>query len=355
MNEIQIPESFYFHGDEIEQFIHVQVPIALIKEKVFRGISDSAKILYGLLLNRTGLSIRNNWRDEHDRTYIIYTVESLCEDLGIGVTKAKKLFSELTNINDTGIGLIKKERILNKPSRIYVLNFMAVFRYIKEIDEENSNSNEDETFGQIDQRLEEKCPESTEIQVGRNCDPRSVVNATHGEPQTRPMDSRECAPRSVANATTNYIEYSNNYLRDNYSNHSIRVESDNSDDVMERMELTRELIKENIAYDALIYCNFTTAEKLDELIEIMVEACVLMGDIEISGVRIPHQLIVSRFEKYDQSMMEDVLISLSENTTNVRNVKKYLLATLYNAPMTMDNHVNLRVQHDMYASLVGDE
>ncbi|MBR1738129.1 MAG: replication initiator protein A, partial [Firmicutes bacterium] len=53
-----IPEKVYFHGNEIEQFIHIQVPIALIKDKMFKGISTDAKLLYGLLLNRTGLSIK---------------------------------------------------------------------------------------------------------------------------------------------------------------------------------------------------------------------------------------------------------------------------------------------------------
>ena len=352
MADIQIPECFYFHGNEIEQFIHVQVPIALIKEKVFKDVSDSAKLLYGLLLNRTGLSIRKGWRDEEDRTYIIYTIENICEDLGIGETKAKKLFSELSNINGTGMGLIKKVRVINRPSRIYVLNFMEVFNYLKSLDDCNLGEIEAETFGQIDQRSEEKAPESKEIQVGRKRDLRSVANTTHGRSQTRLTDSREHDPRTDANATVNNnIDYINNEFRDNNSIPSCKdcCNSYESMDVMERMDITRALIKENIEYDNLMVETKYSSAKIDELIEIMVEACVLMGDVEMNGNKIPHQLIQSRFEKYNKDTIIAVLDSLSANTTDVRNVKKYLLTTLFNAPITMRNQIDLAVMHDLYS------
>ena len=352
MADVKIPECFYFHGNEIEQFIHVQVPIALIKEKVFKDVSDSAKLLYGLLLNRTGLSIRKGWRDEDDRTYIIYTIENICEDLGIGETKAKKLFSELSNINGTGMGLIQKVRVINRPSRIYVLNFMEVFNYLKSLDNDDSGEIGAETSGQSDQKLEKECPESVEILVGRKRDPRSVANATHGQSQTRPTDSRKCDPRSDANATVNNnIDYINNKGRDNYSIPSSEDVTKSSEyvDVMERMELTRNLIRENIEYDHLLEETKYSSGKIDELIEIMVEACVLMGDVEISGNKIPHQLIQSRFEKYNKYTMIAVLDSLSANTTDVRNVKKYLLATLFNAPTTMSNQIDFAVMHDLYS------
>ncbi len=152
-NENMIPERFYFHGNEIEQFTHIQVPIALIKDKVFKDISTDAKLLYGLLLNRTGLSIKNHWLDGDNRTYITYTIENVREDLGIGSTKAKKLFAELGDINDTGIGLIKKVRVLNKPSRIYVLNFIEVYTYLISICGSAEKKPEKELYG-VEYRLE---------------------------------------------------------------------------------------------------------------------------------------------------------------------------------------------------------
>lgn len=145
----------------------------------------------------------------------------------------------------------------------------------------------------------------------------------------------------------------NKYLHRDISTHpsypiSCCSASEKVRDRMERMDETRELIKENVEYDHLVdYGRFGGKQKLDELIEIMVEACVLEGDIEISGRKIPHSLVQTRFEKYDMFTMEYVMRSLSNNTSEVHNVRKYLLATLYNAPLTMRNQTNLEIQHDM--------
>ena len=124
-----------------------------------------------------------------------------------------------------------------------------------------------------------------------------------------------------------------------------------SDHLMERMEETRELIRDNIDYDAFAdNPQKYNIEQLDELIEIMVEACVLGRDERISGNPIPHDLLVSKFEKYNMLTMEYVLLSLSNNTTLVKNTRRYLLATLYNAPNTIGNYYKLLTQHDMQES-----
>ena len=81
MGKISIPESAYFHGDEINQFIHIQVPMDLVVADCFKTLSGDSKILYGLLLNRTGLSIRKGWEDDKGRTYINYTVEDVIQGL----------------------------------------------------------------------------------------------------------------------------------------------------------------------------------------------------------------------------------------------------------------------------------
>ena len=78
----------------------------------------------------------------------------------------------------------------------------------------------------------------------------------------------------------------------------------------------------------------------------MVETIALGKDVRIKDTEIPYLLIRSRFEKYDYSIMEYVLKTLNENTTRVRNVKKYLLATLYNAPSTVDNYYEFDASHD---------
>lgn len=115
----------YYYGKEAEQYSFYRVPKMLIKDKHFSGLSDSAKILYGLMLDRMGLSIKNEWQDDLDRTYIIYTVEDVMEDLNCSKTKAVKTMTEL-DVHG-GIGLIEKvRRGLGKPDIIYVKNFVCV-------------------------------------------------------------------------------------------------------------------------------------------------------------------------------------------------------------------------------------
>ena len=134
----------------------------------------------------------------------------------------------------------------------------------------------------------------------------------------------------------------NNYMSNNYPINPIK-----EDDVDGQINTVCELIKDNIEYDDIVSDGRVSKKKLDDLIELMVEACVFGGDMKIGGRMIPNSMIRSRFEKYDRYTMEYVIESLSGNTTEVRNVKQYLLTTLYNAPVTMVNHISLMVQHDL--------
>ena len=179
MDDFHIPEELYYHGDEIFDFVYVPIPLALIREAVFEKVSDSAKILYSLLLNRMGLSFKNSWEDKNKRTYIIYTEKEVMDILRIKPTTVRKLFKELSNINGTGIGLIKKERVLNKPSRIYVMNFREVQKKLEDLmdsTEETSgrigqrSDEETAAFGQIGQKLDENAPEAAYLQVSRERD-----------------------------------------------------------------------------------------------------------------------------------------------------------------------------------------
>ncbi len=114
----------YYYGAEAEQFSFYRVPRMLIKDEYFKGLSSDAKLLYGLMLDRMGLSIKNGWFDNDNRAYIIYTIENIMEDLGCGKDKAVKVVAELDQ--KKGIGLIEKvRRGLGKPDIIYVKNFIA--------------------------------------------------------------------------------------------------------------------------------------------------------------------------------------------------------------------------------------
>ena len=119
---------------------------------------------------------------------------------------------------------------------------------------------------------------------------------------------------------------------------------------MEEMQDYRELILENIEYDHLCQEFETYREDLDEIVELIVETvCARRKTTRIAGADFPHEVVRSRFLKLDSSHIEFVMESLHNNTTEVRNIKQYLLTVLFNAPTTMSNHYTAQVNHDMYA------
>ena len=154
MQEIQFD---YYRGMEAEQYTFYRIPKVLFTAECFKSLSCEAKVLYGLLLDRMSLSIKNRWFDEEDRVYIIFTVEEIMELMCCKTQKAVKLMKELDS--EGGIGLIEKKRLgLGKPNVIYVKNFL-----IKEVD---TSPESGEKSGDI-QVLESQCKKiETEQEAG---------------------------------------------------------------------------------------------------------------------------------------------------------------------------------------------
>ena len=116
------------------------------------------------------------------------------------------------------------------------------------------------------------------------------------------------------------------------------------------IENYRELILENIEYDCLKQRYPLYLDELNEIVELLVETiCAKRKTTRISGADFPHEIVRSRFLKLDSSHIEFVMDCLQKNTTQVRNMKQYLLAVLFNAPTTMNNHFTSLVNHDMHA------
>ena len=122
-------------------------------------------------------------------------------------------------------------------------------------------------------------------------------------------------------------------------------------DGMRKRESYRALILENIEYDVLSQNVQLDKDRLDELVELMVDTvCSNREMIRVAGDDYPAEVVRSRFLKLNASHIEYVLDRMRENTTQVRNIKKYLLAALYNAPVTMDSYYTSLVSHDLYGS-----
>jgi hypothetical protein len=112
----------YFYGNEAEQFTFYRIPKILVTSPTFKRVSDSAKLLYGLMLDRMGLSIRNGWVDDENRAYIFFTTNDVMEQMCCGTEKATKLLAELDS--EKGIGLIeRKKQGQGKPAIVYLKKF----------------------------------------------------------------------------------------------------------------------------------------------------------------------------------------------------------------------------------------
>ena len=114
--------SDYFYGAESEEFIYFKIPRLLITDPKFKHVSTDAKLLYGMLLDRMGLSAKNDWYDDHGRVYIYYTVDEICEDMCCGRDKGMKLLAELDK--KKGIGLVERvKQGQGRPTKLYVKRF----------------------------------------------------------------------------------------------------------------------------------------------------------------------------------------------------------------------------------------
>ena len=112
----------YFYGVQAEQFSFYRIPKALFTEPNFRELSTDAKVLYGILLDRMSLSLKNQWLDAQNKVYIIFTVEEIMDALNCANQKATRLMVEL----EKQAGLIERKRQgLGRPNLIYVKNFAA--------------------------------------------------------------------------------------------------------------------------------------------------------------------------------------------------------------------------------------
>lgn len=131
------------------------------------------------------------------------------------------------------------------------------------------------------------------------------------------------------------------------SNHTEAADPMGTDEMLKR-EQYRELLKENIEYDILTENHCLDRERIDEMLELMTDTvCTNRKTLRIAGDDYPAEVVKSRLLKLNSMHIEYVLECMAKNTTEVRNIKKYLLAALYNAPATIDSYYTSLVSHDM--------
>lgn len=291
----------YFYGAESEQFSFYRIPKVLFTEERFKTISAEAKVLYGLLLDRMSLSAKNGWQDKENRVYIIFTIEDIMEAMGCADQKAGKLLYEL----ESKCGLIERKRQgLGKPNLIYVKNFVTPSES-RFLNRENHDSGEVKI---TDQEPLKSRSNNTE----KN-------NTDHSDTDSFPFTSfRERHVRETKRSDAN------------------------------QRERYREILSENISYEILLQDYPLDRDILTEILELMVDTvCTTRSTVRISGDDKPAEVVKSQFLKLDSEHIRFVMDGLKDNTTRIRNMRQYLLATLYNAPLTIGNYYRSLVSHDM--------
>ena len=286
----------YFYGAQAEQFSFYRVPKVLFTKEQFKQLSAEAKILYGIMLDKLDLSVKNKWGDEKGRVYIIYTIEQIMEDMNCADQKATKLLDEL----EKKCGLIERKRQgLGKPNLIFVKNFITGV----------------------------EGPMMAQIQNRENHDSEAVNITTADYPKSRGIN-------------TNHNNTENNDIN------PIRLGFD-EDGMCERNEYER-YFRESLSIDVLLRENLGEEETILGILDLMVDVCCSKRSvIRIAGDDKPLAVVKSRFMKLNAEHIRYVLKCLSENTTRVRNIRQYLLTALYNAPATIRPFYQAWVNNDM--------
>lgn len=297
----------------------------------FKILSSDAKILYGLMLDRMSLSIKNQWFDEQDRAYIYFSIEDIMELLNCGRNKAVKSLQELDDEN--GIGLIEKKRQgFGKANIIYVKSFM-----MEETEKEDSSQEEPLKF-----------EKQTHGETGTDTE---VYKTNFKKSQKQTSRSPENKLQEVYKSNSNYNNLSYLKKSDTESDLIESVEDGSDDDEDEDITMVQAyegLIKEHIDYKSLLLTHPAAKDLVQGIFELILETVLCQNDrILIASNWYPAELVKSKFLKLNYSHIDYVMGCFQKNTTKVKNIKKYMLAALFNAPSTIEGYYTAEVNHDM--------
>ena len=281
----------YFYGQAGELFSFFRIPKALFQEQRFQDLSTDAKTLYGILLDRMSLSVRNEWFDKKGRVFIIFTIEDVKRTLRCSDNKATRLLRELEEF-----GLIeRKRRGQGKPCLVYVKNFSA-----ESSKESVKNRDNDDSCG-------------------------SKI-ACQDPVKSRGIKKKE-----------NKTEMNNTNL----------ILSDESEKMKNR-ELLEEYFSHSLEMDLLLRLYPDDEDTLYQIVNLLVDTCATNRKLlHIAGDDKPAEVVRSRFMKLNADHIRFVLKCLAENSSPIRNMKQYLLASLYNAPTTMQLSYQNQTNHDL--------
>lgn len=294
----EIVKFEYYYGNESEQYSFFRIPKTLFTDLNFKKLSVEAKILYGILLDRMSLSIKNKWLDEENKVYIIYTIEEIMEVLNWGRNKSVKVMKEIEEI-----GLLEKKRLgLGKPNLLYVKNFIYTENNkTTEVSKANLKKFKKQTSGSLENKSQEVSKEDSN---------NTNINNT----ETNNTDFNNTTPISP-----------------------LEKLGEKSKKTLEEEEL-KETIKKNISYEIFEKVRIEEKKQVDVMINVLVKALTSFTKIKIGGRHISNENFKERFLSLNYKHIDYVLKYLRENAPkDIKNINAYLLTLLYNADENIRN------------------
>ncbi len=355
----------FFTASECDQYAFYRVPKLLFTDDKFKSVSCEAKLLYGFLLDRLALSLKNKWIDKNGIAFVYYKQETAQENLNIGKNKTIKLFKEL---EDIGL-IIRKKQGQGMPTRVYVMNFA---RTVSEQDTKKLRKIQ----SLLNTKAESSASENTEPLIGefrlpksqgldsRNSNLKTSDRKMSRSLKIKPLDSQKeevlrFENQSHSNTEKNKTEKSNispsvrKVLNDpSKSEPNSKNDGRNDGKSPSCFECCRKA-KEQIDYDALL-SQGKEKSYLDLIVSIMAEAyyCFLnnkpVEEIIINGIPLSNFDLISRYEMLDESHIDYILEQISEVSLKkqIKNIRNYVRSCLYNAPLTMDCNIEAQVNFD---------
>lgn len=354
----------YYHGNEEEKFPFLRIPKQLL-QKEFAELSSDAKLLYGILLDRMQLSLKNHWVDAEDRVYVIYRIAEIMEVFGYSNKKAGEMLKELQNI-----GLIdKKRRGQGKPDFIYVKKIVQTTTEVSE-KEENHTLPISETVLVKEPEAEVIELEKEEIvdEQAKKETLESEENSDYFQKCKKYTSESEYFSQAVVQEMLeslflkckNYIQESNTNINNNNNNTNINnlsiypsntrlIHTDEIGQTVSNFEQYRTIIRENIEYDTLkqsLQLSAYDKNLVDELYEIICDVvCIPRKEL----LHRPYEVVKAQFMKLNARHIKYVIHCMRNNTNTIKNIKNYLTTCLYNAVGTMHYYYqqqknNYRVQ-----------
>ena len=334
----------YFYGSEAEQFTFYRIPKILITSQFFKKVSDSAKLLYGLMLDRMSLSIRNGWLDDDNRAYIFFTTNDVMEQMCCGTEKATKMLAELDS--EKGIGLIERvKQGQGRPAIIYLKKFYDIED--KDTTSQSSTSkNENQAFEESKNKTFENRKtrlskiESQDFWKSKN---KTFENRKSGLSEIEKQDFRKskCNNTDINNTDINYIYPIN---QDSYN---IQNSDQTEERWIDRYTKTVDEIKKQIDYDYLI--NYAERDIVDEVVNIMAEVMTIpRPKYKIEGDFVEYDAVLNNLKKITAEQLEVCLLAYSRQRQRIRNPKAYWISVLYNIPLTSNIVLQNMVNSDMY-------